>query len=116
MLILESKICTSRYDTQAFAISKIGSTLNIRQMHKLLEEAKRAKWDVVLAPTPTTTTTQNLKLIKVDDVYGIMRTLLAVVLDAAMMSSLRQRMLFSAEAVNDLRVLGRSNVRCLPQE
>uniref|UniRef100_A0A8D8ADW4 Papilin n=1 Tax=Culex pipiens TaxID=7175 RepID=A0A8D8ADW4_CULPI len=76
---------------------------NIRQMRKLLEEAKRAKRDVS-AVTPTT---QNLKLIKVDDVYGSARTE-AADSDAAMMSYLRQRMLVSAETVDDLGVQGRS--------
>ncbi|XP_065072539.1 uncharacterized protein LOC135696926 [Ochlerotatus camptorhynchus] len=74
---------------------------NIRQMRKLLEDAKRVKRDTVI-PTPG----QNLKLVKVDDVYGSTR-LQASDENAsdAVMSYLRQRMLIPEE---DLGVQGRS--------
>ncbi|XP_062534773.1 uncharacterized protein LOC134203947 [Armigeres subalbatus] len=71
---------------------------NIRQMRKLLEDAKRVRRD---AASP-----QNLKLVKVDEMYDGARLQASVEpVPEAVMSYLRQRALVSEE---DLGVQGRS--------
>ncbi|XP_058812008.1 uncharacterized protein LOC131676744 [Topomyia yanbarensis] len=76
---------------------------NIRQMRKLLEEAKRVRRDVVSGDT---TPSQNLKLVKVDDAYGTAR----MQPDDELMSFLHQRMQLSAVEAGseDFDVQGRA--------
>ncbi|XP_055616129.1 uncharacterized protein LOC129762150 isoform X2 [Toxorhynchites rutilus septentrionalis] len=79
---------------------------NIRQMRKLLEEAKRAKRDTTVSVPAQG---HNLKLVKVDDTYeNNNRVQSGDNGSDALMSYLRQRMLVSVESVGDFGVQGRS--------